>query len=310
MLPSPLLGSPESLKKVSPLISNDEPLFRAFVSSFRGPDNLRFEDSWAYIVQATRVCPLKYFSDDVLVLLTLKQDHSALVIPNYFVRDLNVLCEVVDFLSVWVHLPIILKNVGLEDAPRLLDIGFENYSAAERWDSESKYDDQTFPQSVFEIEPTMSMRGRRFADLRRDAKRFVSINSRSYERQIDFNAVEKILRDKCTLLGSNFYAADSCFLKMDPNIDIHSCVYLFEGRIIGFSLTDRISCSCFALNAVIRDYGLPVLFTTITLEAAKDARSQGARYLNLQGAETEGLHLWAKKFCPSTFIHKTHLIKR
>lgn len=298
----------ESLGQISALSSCDEPLFREFVARFRASDNLNFEDSWAYIVQATRECPWKYLADDSLIIFTLKPDRTALVIPNYFVRSLDALKHIIDSLGKIFSLPIILKNVGCDEFPGLRSIGFRRYAETEAWDKRTKYDDQTFPQTVIEIEPTIAMRGRRFEDLRREMRNSSGIRSRLYERKEDLPFVERLLHDKAIRLGSGVYSAEMPFLDMETTDGRYSTVHFIGERLVGFSLDDAISRDCIAHNAVIRDYSVRSLFTAISMASAENAHEKGFRYMNMQGAETEGLHRWKMKFKPVAYIEKTHLV--
>jgi hypothetical protein len=295
---------------ITPLTIGDEALFRSLVRSFRSPDNMNFEDSWAYILQATRVCPAKFHSGDFFAALTLKQDRSAIVIPNYFSPSFRLVGEFASFLARTLRLPVILKNVGTEDAPALTAIGFKPYGKDERWDESSKYDDQTFPQAVIDLGRVVSARGRSYEDLRCELHKCPPLSFRHYRIEYDYGVVEEMLlyRDRC--MRGVAYDAEIHFLEMESGPNMIALVFFLEKKLVGFSLSDRISGSCIAFNSMIRDYSIRGLFTRLAYETAKVAKERGYRFGNLQGAETEGLHGWKRKFRPCREIHKTHLVYR
>jgi len=294
---------------ITPLTIADEALFRSLVRSFRSPDNLNFEDSWAYIMQATRVCPAKFHSGDFFAALTVKQDHSAIVIPNYFSPFFKLVEEFAALLARTIQLPIILKNVGTEDVPALTAIGFEPYRKDERWDESSKYDDQTFPQTIIDLNSVVSAFGRKFEDLRREL-RCPKLSCRDYNIYFDYGDVERLLLRKDVRMNGLAYDAEIRFLEMDSSLNTVALIFFLEGKPVGFSLSDRISEKCIAFNSIIRDYSIPGLFTRLAYATAKVAKERGYRFGNLQGAENEGLHRWKRKFRPCKEIQKTHLIYR
>ena len=294
---------------ITPLTIHDEPIFRSLVRSFRSPSNAKFEDSWVYILQSTRVCPAKFHSGDFFAALTLKQDHSAIVIPNFFTHSLFLLRNFAEILTRTLRLPVILKNVGTEDVPALTSLGFQPYGKDEIWDSFSKYDDQTFPETILDIGKVVSARGRKFENLRREL-RCPPPSFRDYKLEWDYPAIEELLLRKDRRMGGLAYDAEIRFLEMESGPDTISLVFFLGEKSIGFSLSDRISDSCIAINSVIRDYSIPGLFTRLVYETLKVAKERGYKFANLQGAENKGLHKWKRKFRPCRGIHKIHLVYR
>ena len=158
-----------------------------------------------------------------------------------------------------------------------------------------------------DIGKVVSARGRKFEDLRREL-RCPKPSSRDYKIEWDYPSIEELLLHRDRRMGGLAYDAEIRFLRVESGPDIYSLVFFLGKKPVGFSLSDRISDSCIAINSIIRDYSVPGLFTRLVYETLKAAKERGYKYANLQGAETEGLHRWKRKFRPCKEIHKTHLI--
>lgn len=304
---------------LQPLTWGDEPLFRSFVKSHRPVDNDDIKDSWAYTLQATRNLPMKYFSEDILVLLTVKDDRSAIVIPNYFVPSEQQLADVVKILCSSTGLPVVLKNV--DDTPeavnKLRAFGFSPYAPGERWDADSRYDDQTYPQAVLDLNKLAPPAGfsqplgPAYYQLRKRLKHSSNLKITFYDQQKDYAQTESLLHAQAESRDNSVYAANHLFLVMPPSANAFSLTFSINGQALGFSLLDRISDTTAAWNSIIYDRRFsPNLSSRITFESAMFVKSRGFTKLNLQGSETAGLNQWKKTFVPCRQIPKTHLIYR
>lgn len=293
--------------KLEELVIGDEKLFRRFVDRYRPSDNLHFEDSWAYTLQATRNWPRKLTDGDSLFLFSKKVD-GTLVIPNYFSPNK----KLIDLVK-GLRQNVILKNVDLRDVERLRERGFSVYSESEHWSAEFPYDDQTFPQQILDIDKLMSLKGKNYAVLRRDLhysrRNTGNLTMRKYEPRID--------KEKVVILAKlqeerNFGTLDAhrLFFDISTSSSLLSLVFEINGEIVGFTLIDRISNTCIAYNALIYDTKVPQLASRLTYESARVAYERGYTFFNLQGSETANLDRWKRKFNPAKAIHKTHLIYR
>lgn len=290
---------------ISELTSKDETLFRTYVSRYRSSDNLAFEDSWAYVLQATRKKPIKYYDGHSLLLIEDRGEH--LVIPNYFVNSLDCLLNILQGLNK----KVLLKNVNPEDEKRLLQIGLRHYLNEEFWSEEARYDDQTFPQVVLSLDELLRMKGKNYSCLRNSvnhAKKNISeIILLPYDPTNHKNQVLSLAMQQD---NERQEIVDSIipYLNLRSNAFMKSIIFVDDKRVIGFSLIDTISISCMAFNALVYDVKIPGLSTLITVEASRYAKSLGYAFGNNQGSETQGLYNWKKKFNPCVEIERIHLV--
>lgn len=298
-------------KIITPLSLDDESLFREQIRRYKRY-SLHFEDSWAYVLQATRNLPLKYVTKNAFLTLTVKQDDAALVIPNHFAHP-NQLATIAKSLTQTVGKPIILKNVEIRSIHQFIDHGFDVYQSHEVWDAKAPYDDQTFPQHILKIEELLSLSGKPYRKVRTElngcSRSMPDIDIIPYDPRLHFYEVSKLCakqeeRNKGTL------AAHELFLAVESNGFLQSFVYAIDDHIIAYTVTDRISFVCAAANALIYDTTIPDLPTRVIYEAARLAHEEGYIFLNLQGSETRTLDRWKRKFNPILSIKNTHLIYR
>lgn len=295
------------LEELTKLTRGDEQLFRQFVDGYRLSDNLHFEDSWAYTLQATRNWPRKYVGKDSLFLFSKKVD-GTLVISNYFSPN----GELIDLVK-GLSQNVILKNVALRDVERLTERGFSVYSESEHWSAEFPFDDQTFPQQTVRIDELMRLRGKNYRVLRRDLnysrKNTGNLIQREYNPKKDKKRVVELAKSQ---EEKNAGTLDShrLFFDISTSSSLLSLVFEINGEIVGFTLIDRISNACMAYNALIYDTKVPQLASRLTYESARVAYERGYTFFNLQGSETANLDHWKRKFNPAIAIHKTHLIYR
>ncbi len=286
------------------LTFEDEKTFRSFVGRFR-PTSDRFEDSWAYILQATRKWPKKYLNGENLVLLSKKEDGTC-VIPHYFCSD-----EVLVGLVRDLGQKAILKNVSPKDVERLKHLGFEEYGEGERWSHGCLYDNQTFPQQILNLDKLLSLRGKEYSRLRGELngsrRKVKTIERRSYNPARDKDAVRDIIlsqeeRNPGTLDSHEMY------LELERSSFLVPSVFTVGGKIIGYTLVDHISDTCAAFNALVYDTNISQLSSRLTFESARMLVDMGYRLFNLQGSETAGVDRWKRKFNPINSNYRKHLI--
>ncbi|MDP2926312.1 MAG: hypothetical protein Q8N99_08090 [Nanoarchaeota archaeon] len=296
----------------TPLTPEDEELFREHTKKYRSSDNLDFKDSWAYILQASRNLPYKIQIGDELVILGAKSEGSTIVIPNYFVSNVNNLKRITKGIAK-SGLQAILKNVDPENTANLRELGFEDYKEGEKWDKTCRYDDQSFPQRVIEIESLMHLKGKDYSELKRELNRFresyEDIIIRRYDSTKDFKKVKELIRIREQEI-SGFADAHKPFFSVNLSGSFLQWIFEIEGKIKGFTLCDEISPKCIAYNALVHDSNIPHLSSFIAFEIARQSQAQGYIYFNFQGSETERLDQWKRKFNPQVSINKIHLIYR
>ncbi|MBI2631381.1 hypothetical protein HYW75_00065, partial [Candidatus Pacearchaeota archaeon] len=115
------------VKTLSLLTREDEEIFRKFSRMFRDEGNCDFKDSWAYVLQATRNHPWKISGENIFIPFGVSSI-SGVVVPNYFTSH-DILFELVHFFRKDFNVPVILKNVGLEEVAGLKNYGFSEYTS-------------------------------------------------------------------------------------------------------------------------------------------------------------------------------------
>ena len=156
------------LQKVSPLTPQDKELFQKTILKFRPLTN-HYEDSWGYIIQATRYGGFKWYDKRTgsLILFGRKsKEDNILVVPN-FIAKISYLKDVLNKIMEQENISkVIIKNVNPLDKLLFLAQGFREYKDDESWDKYAPYDDQTFPQLVIDLNRLAVPKGRQYRNLR------------------------------------------------------------------------------------------------------------------------------------------------
>lgn len=286
-----------------------EDLFRKYVN----PNSLRFEDSWLYILQACRNGGGLYKIEGSLFLVTKKEDDSAIVIPSFFTKDKSSLREIISKISSQTELPVILKNVNIEEINELKTHGFDCYGREEVWSHGCKYDDQTFPQRIVDIEDLLGLKGKSYEEVRsglRKCRLDVPPQSlRFYDLQRDkLDFLNLLEMHEKRLPGTR--SAFSIYQDVSKDKNIIPIVFQLDQRIIGASFFDTISRGNLAYVLHLYDPSFPGLSYSLLFESSYFLYHLSYSHINLQGSETEGLDRWKRGFAPKIKIQNTHMIYR
>ena len=294
------------------------------------PDSLDFQHCMGYLVQALRNNseysrydrPHTIMEGDNAIAYTTKsQSRTPYVIVSGVGKNVGgFIAREAQNLSNDSKDDVIVKNVGEDLELRLKEEGFEDYGDGENWDEHSKYDDNTFPQQVIDLEIYNPWGGSDYSKLREELKRFHRDYSVVLKRVEDTPESTKNFRTLLSLWAQQMFERKS-IREMDlfvsqvmfspGNFDIQ---YEFNdsetGDLVGFLSFDEISRSCLGLNAIINDFSYWNSYRFMTHTATNIAKEHGYRYLNLQGSEDAGQYQSKRRFKAQIEIPKKHLVYR
>lgn len=288
---------------ISKLNEQDKNLLEEMVRDIR-PASKAYEDSWGYIIQATRYNGFKLwdFDSKTLIFFSRKpEDEKTLVVPNFFAKPDSLIKVFPKVIALKHCNKIVLKNIDSRNVERFLRLGFRQYAQNENWDKFTKYDDQTYPQPIVNITQAIKMMGNKYRNLRNQVRRNGIYQLRSFNDS-DLQEVLTILKRKEK--GKYF---DSHV--MYPTADLEKFVVTFNNVIEGFIAVSSISSATFALNASIilsKHRGVGVW---ASYQVFLKKKLEGFKYVNLGGSENPGTYTFKEwNYKPSTYLNRTHLV--
>jgi|GEM_PF-3725100 len=279
---------------------------------------LDFEFCNGYILQATRNgFGSKEFGEG-LVIFTKKRVGENYVIMAYAGKDRGKgVFKTAKVLFGESGKPVIIKNVGEGIENELLSLGCRHYRVKEWWDTQSKYDDNTFPEQILNCQEYIDLEGPKYQSLREEKARF----EKSYEMEIrkwdncEPDKIKDILGlwiNKMSL--RNGWEKDELLASHEPFCNsrsdlIHYGVYDSKNdNIIGFLVFSEISAKCLGFNVLVNNFDYRNSYRILMIEAAKISNQLGYKYLNIQGSEDTNQFLSKKRLKAEIEICKEHLI--
>jgi hypothetical protein len=300
---------------VSEITPKDKKLLIKTVQIFR-PNSIRYEDSWGYIIQATRNCGFKWYdpkTDSLIFFGKKSTTDETLVVPNFF-ADPDYLTKVINEIQKSLHVSkTILKNINPDELSQFTPYGFREYTKKERWDDEFKYDDQTYPQVILDLKRLVPAKGRNYHPLRKALNKNPNVTMRKY-KTIDKKAVLEIFAlndenniDSIEKLKGMYYASHVMY--PTANIDKYVFIDNKTNQINGFTAMSDISPKSTSLVASIfrpesMNIGVWAMYLTLVKKYL-----EGFQIASLGGSETENTFKFKlEKFNPVQLLYKTHLI--
>lgn len=299
---------------ISPLSPNDKELLKATVLKFR-PHSINYEDSWGYIIQASRYNGFRWYDPETgyLIFFGNKSDKdNTLVIPNFFAKP-EYLAKVIAIVKELKKSPkVILKNISHSDAKALIHAGFRYYRKDEVWSGFAKYDDQTYPQLIIDLNKLAEARGRDYRNLRTALNKSEEYVFREYKKS-DLKKILEIfaLRDGNTLDSPSakhgmYYASHAIY--PDANIAKY-VVENKEKKILGFLASSDISGENTALVAAVFIPGIKIASIWGMYQALMHKRSQGFNQINIGGFEMPGTYNFLRlTLRPVAQLKRLHLV--
>lgn len=301
---------------LSKIIPSDKNLLHDAILRFR-PTSKNYEDSWGYIIQATRHGGFKWYDPYTGFLLFFgykPNDHKTICLATFFAEPeyfVHVVARVKDALKVN---KIIIKNVNIDDIQKLTSLGFRQYKDNEGWNDEFRFDDQTFPQQIIDLKKLHKKNGTYHHKLRQALNKhnpnisFRMYNSSDYDEVLNLLSLKDGNSPNSNEKEHGMYFASHA---MYPLAEIDKFIIQNDktNEIIGFTATSDISSINTTLVASIFRVGIKVESVWGIHQTLISKYNEGFRIANLGGSETEGAYNFLKrKFRPVEEIQKTHLV--
>jgi hypothetical protein len=300
---------------LTPIFPSDKALLQKMVAYFR-PNSKNYEDSWGYVIQATRYGGVKLYDSAAKSLIFFGRKSPAdpsLVIPLFFAES-SYLALTARRVQRSLNAPqIILKNIDPKGIPAFLPYGFREYQAGESWSADARFDDQTYPQQIVNLEQLDHPKGWKYHQLKRVLNKKPPVTLRPYQ-ETDKEAVLEVfaLKDgntKTTPGKENgmYYASHAIY--PDAAIDKFVVTDVTTNKIIGFTAMSDISARNTALVASIFTPEIKIASVWAIHQTLLIKYRAGFQFANLGGCEYEPSYTFKReKFRPIEELEKTHLI--
>lgn len=297
------------------ITSSDKEILLKISSRLR-PDSINYEDCWGYIIQATRYGGLKWYdpTTESLIFFGRKSDTDATIVVPVFFAEPKYLAHVIKIVQETLKAPqIILKNINPQDVDKFMLYGFHPYNETQGWSAEVRFDDQTYPQQIVDLQKLVVPKGKAYHQLKKSLNKKPYVSIRRYNESDkdnvlhlfalkDGNARDSIEREKGMYFVSH---------AMYPDADIDKFVIIDKktNEIIGFTATSDISTSNTALVASIFKVGVRIASIWGIYHTLLIKYREGFALANLGGCETEGTYVFLhRNFRPIEELSKTHLV--
>lgn len=315
------------IKNVSKITDEDRILFARFYN--KNKDSVDFSNSWFYTVQATIFGGYKYFDGKTLIAFTTKKPDEAPFAITQFLGDDSEkkAMKLAKELSYISKKEVIFKNLTNEQFKLFTKLGCSDYKQGDGWNDNYKYDDDTFPEVIVELEKLIALNGRAHRILRYRINSFYKENylvekySRKYSKDA-LRVIDKWLKmiknkykdylkeDKIILHSAQIHRK---FLELinsgDAGKDFIATLIFVNNNALAFSIGYKLSDSAIGLYTnVTADNSIKGISEAIIFELLKDAYANGYKYANLGGSEFQSLLDYKKKFHPVQYLKKTHAV--
>jgi hypothetical protein len=300
---------------LTPISPADKALLQTTVEHFR-PGSKNYEDSWGYVIQATRYGGFRLYDSAARALIFFGRKSPidpSLVVPLFFAESSYLAATVKQVQHALKAPQTILKNVTPADIPALLPYGFREYKDGERWSDAAPFDDQTYPQQIVHLALLDDPKGRKYHQLKRQLNKKPLVTLRPY-RETDKAAVLEVfaLKDSNTKTIPDketgmYYASHVVY----PSADIDKFVVTdtTTSTIVGFTATSDISARSTALVASIFTPETKIASIWGIHQTLLVKYRAGFQFANLGGTETEGSYTFLRRtFRPIEELEKTHLV--
>jgi len=300
---------------LSKIIPPDKKLLQKSIRRFR-PNSKNYEDSWGYVIQSTRYGGFKWYDpkSNSLIFFGRKSDSDpTLVVPSFYATPEN-LAHIIHQIEVAMKTSCtIIKNVNSEEIGAYTPFGFRPYKKTESWCTEARFDDQTFPQIVIDLQKTIEARGSSFQNLRTTLNKNPNVEIKKYKDQYNdevlrlFAMRDKVSKDFSLDMNGMYFTSHAMYPK--ASVDKYVIIDKNTHEIIGFTATSGISTETTALVAAIFKPSIRIESVWGIYKTMEIKLHEGLQRINLGGNETkEAFNFMQEKFRPTELLYKTHLI--
>ena len=231
--------------EISKIIRSDKKLLEKTLQLYR-PNSKNYEDSWGYIIQSTRYGGFKWYdpTSNSLIFFGRKSDNDpTLVVPNFFAEPKYLASVLAKIQKEVKTSKTILKNINPDEIYLFTPYDFRPYKKNEYWNSQFKYDDQTYPQGIIDLKQVKEAQGKKYHPLRRALNKMPDLSFRKYKIS-DKKAVLELFALKDRYLNgiqeNGMYFVSH---EMYPNAAIDKYIIIDNetGEILGFTATSDIN---------------------------------------------------------------------
>jgi hypothetical protein len=305
----------DTSSNLSSIVPSDRELLSQTVHKFR-PRSKNYEDSWGYVIQATRYGGFKWYDKKTgaLIFFGRKSDiDPSLVVPSFFATP-KYLASAIKKVQEALHAPqTVLKNVDPEDVKKFQDYGFRPYHKKEKWSDLARFDDQTFPQQIVDLQKVTELKGKEYHHLRKALRKDPNATLRKYKKT-DRKGVLSLFsfRDGNPLLGLKkekgmYYVSHAMY--PSAKLDKYVLINKETGHIIGFTAISEITKQTGAFVALIFNPGIKIASVWAIFQTLAASYNKGFKAISFGGSETEGTDTFVKRtFQPVEKIERTHLV--
>jgi hypothetical protein len=317
----PLLIQTNKRKKtsisISSIVDSDKELLQKTVKKFR-PQSINYEDSWGYIIQATRYDGFKWYDpySGSLIFFGRKSNTDKTLVATTVFSEPEYLANVIQTIqNILKTEKTILKNINPEDVDSFTSYGFRTYLQEEGWSYDVPFDDQTFPQKIIDAKKLQEAKGDKYHNLRTNLHKEHNLFYRRYEDSDKDNVLKLFaLKDGNTEINEQakqgmYYISHAMY----PTADVQKYVITdkITNELLGFTATSEISkeSKSAALVAAIFKPNISVLSIWGMYQTIVQSYREGYSFVSLGGCETEGTHIFMNRmFRPIIQLPKTHLV--
>ncbi len=312
--------------EVSKLTRSDKKLLQKAIQQYR-PNSKNYEDSWGYIIQATRYGGFKWYDKKTnsLIFFGRKSNNDpTLIVPNFFAEPKYLASVLEKIQRIIKSSKTILKNVDPEEIHLYTPYDFRPYRKNEYWNAQYKYDDQTYPQGIINLKQIIEVQGKIYHPLRRALNKNPKLTFRKY-KTTDKKAVLALFALKDSYLNGiqehgMYYASHAMY--PTAALDKYVITDNATGQILGFTATSDINATNTALVASIFKNNIQI----DTAKRIADPRSyvvsiwgiyhtfiekykEGYQLINIGGKEAIKTYtFFSRTFHPAEELKKTHLV--
>ncbi|MFH1390852.1 MAG: phosphatidylglycerol lysyltransferase domain-containing protein [Candidatus Diapherotrites archaeon] len=314
-----------NIEGVSELTAEDKELFDKF---YKNEDSVDFSNSWFYTIQSTIFGAYKYYDGKTLISFTTKTPEETLFsITAYLGKNaLEKAFDLAKELKKTSKKQVVFKNLTSEQSEKLKKLGCEDYRKGDYWNNFYKYDDDTFPEIIIDLQELVPLKGNDLKTLRYRVNSFYKNDYKVEDYSAKYSKdVSEILTDWLELIKDRY----KDYLKEDKIIlhsaEIHkkflelidsgkaddylSKIIFLNKKPVAFAIGYKISSKTFGLYTnVTSNDDVKGLSETIIYELLKEAHEKGYVYANLGGSEFKSLLKYKDKFKPTKHLQKTHVV--
>jgi hypothetical protein len=295
---------------VSELFPTDKKLLHQTILRWR-PNSKNYEDSWGYVIQATRYGGFKWYDPHTGYLIFFGRKSNTdptLVIPT-FAATPAYLARTIKIVQYTLQAPkTVLKNINIKDASRFINHGFRPYFIDERWNDISRYDDQTFPQLLVNLKNIVDLKGKGYRYLRKALRKDPHAYIRPYQES-DKEAVLAIFTSKDIIKKADDMYYESHIMYPSSDVDKFVILHDVTNEILGFIALSPITSKAISSVASLFKPNVEAASIWGAYQTLITMYRKGYTKVNFGGNETEGSYNFIRRiFRPVEEIKKTHLV--